>query len=86
MSLIRFLGIYFEFELGWIPHNTFDNKSTLVQVMAWCRQATDHNLGNVIPYLFLYIASLGPKSIATLWRKYMQYICTDLGNVSAIVR
>ena len=26
----------------WVPQNPIDNKSTLVQVMAWCRQATSH--------------------------------------------
>ena len=28
----------------WMPQNTFDDKSKLVQVMAWCCQATSHYL------------------------------------------
>ena len=32
--------------LRWIPQNTFDGKSTLVQVMAWCRQATSQYLNH----------------------------------------
>ena len=28
----------------WMPQNTYDNKSTLVQVMAWCQLATSHYL------------------------------------------
>ena len=33
-----------EIALRWMPQNTFDDKSMLVQVMAWCRQATGHYL------------------------------------------
>ena len=33
-----------ETALRWIAQNTFDDKSTLVQVMAWCRQAPSHYL------------------------------------------
>ena len=31
--------------LWWMPQDLTDNKSTLVQVMAWCRQAASHYLG-----------------------------------------
>ena len=30
--------------LQWMPKNLTDDKSTLIQVMAWCRQATSHYL------------------------------------------
>ena len=30
--------------LRWTPQDLIDDKSTLVQVMAWCRQATSHYL------------------------------------------
>ena len=30
--------------LRWMPQNITDGKSTLVQLMAWCRQATSHYL------------------------------------------
>ena len=30
--------------LNWMPQDLTDDKSTLVQVMAWCRQATSHYL------------------------------------------
>ena len=30
--------------LKWMPINLIDGKSTLVEVMAWCRQATSHYL------------------------------------------
>ena len=38
-------GISYEITLRWMPQDLTDDKSTLVQVMAWCRQATSHYLG-----------------------------------------
>ena len=35
--------------LRWMPRDLTDNKSTLVQVMAWCRQATSHYLSQCWP-------------------------------------
>ena len=37
-------GISCEIGLRWMPLDLTDDKSTLVQVMAWCRQATSHYL------------------------------------------
>ena len=42
----------------WIPPNTFDDKSTLVQVMDWCRQATSH-----------YWSQYWPSSMASILTK-----------------
>ena len=42
--------ISFEIALMWMPLNFTDNQSTLVQVMAWCRQATSHYLGQCWPW------------------------------------
>ena len=38
-----------EIAVRWIPWNSIDDKSTLVQVMAWCRQATSHYLSQCWP-------------------------------------
>ena len=35
--------------LWWMPQDVTDDKSTLVQVMAWCRQATSHYLNQCWP-------------------------------------
>ena len=35
--------------LKWMPMDLTDGKPTLVQVMAWCRQATSHNLSQCWP-------------------------------------
>ena len=35
--------------IRWFPHNSFDYKSTLVQVMAWCLTAPSHHLNRCWP-------------------------------------
>ena len=42
-------GISCKIALRWMPLDLADNKSTLVQVMAWCRQATSHYLSQCWP-------------------------------------
>ena len=42
-------GISYEIALRWMPLDLTDDKSTLVQVMAWCRQATIHYLSQCWP-------------------------------------
>ena len=42
-------GISYEIALRWMPLDLTDDKSTLVQVMAWCRQATSHYLSQCWP-------------------------------------
>ena len=39
-----------EIALRWMPQNTFDDKSTLVQVMALCHQVTSHYLSQCWPW------------------------------------
>ena len=42
-------GISYKIVLRWMPLDLTDDKSTLVQVMAWCRQATSHYLSQCWP-------------------------------------
>ena len=50
--------------LRWIPRDLTDDKSTLVQVMAWCRQATSHYLGaNVYLVPCRHMASTGHNDL-----------------------
>ena len=44
MFWIKFLNTSYGIALSWIPHNTFDDESTLVKVMAWCCQPTSQYL------------------------------------------
>ena len=50
-------GIAFEIALSWLSQGFADDKSTLVQVMAWCRQATSHYLSQCWP------SSLSPYGV-----------------------
>ena len=44
ISWIKFVSTACEISPSLMPQNTFADKSTLVQVMAWCHQATSHYL------------------------------------------
>ena len=42
-------SISYEIAFGWMQQDLTDDKSTLVKVMAWCRQATSHYLSQCWP-------------------------------------
>ena len=51
-NLVLLIGIFTSSKdntLRWMPKDLTDDKSTLVQVMAWCRQATNHYLSQCWP-------------------------------------
>ena len=51
-NLVLLIGIFRSSHynaLQWMPQDLTDDKSTLVQVMAWCRQATSHYLSQCWP-------------------------------------
>ena len=52
-------GTHCEIALMWMPQQLINEKSTLVQIMAWCHQATSHCQANVDPDLCRQMASLG---------------------------
>ena len=49
ISTINILSIFCEIAIMWMPQHLTDHQSTLVQVMAWCRQATSHYLSQCWP-------------------------------------
>ena len=49
-------GVGLEPLLRWTPPNSIDDKTTLVQVMAWCRQASSH-----------YLNQCWPRSMSLQW-------------------
>ena len=57
ISVIDGWGISCELALGWMSLDITHDKSTLVQVMAWCRQATSHYLSQC------WLRSLSPYGI-----------------------
>ena len=54
-------GISYEIALRWMPLDLTDDKSTLVQVMAWCRQATSHYLSQCWPRSMSPYGVTGPQ-------------------------
>ena len=46
---IKCMSMSDEIALCWMPNKTFDEKSTLVQIMAWWRKATSHYLSQCWP-------------------------------------
>ena len=67
-NLVLLIGIfrsYHDNALRWMSQDLTDDKSTLVQVMAWCRQATSHYLSQC------WLSSLSPYGVARpQWVKY----------------
>ena len=50
VSMIISLSVFCEIIIRWMPLHLTDHKATLVQVMAWCRQATNPYLRSLSPY------------------------------------
>ena len=69
-------GMSHEIALRWMPLDLTDDKSTLVQVMAWCRQATSHYLSRCWP------RSLSPNGVTRLqWIKVSKfYMIVSIGR------
>ena len=65
-------GISCEIVLIWMSLDFTDDQSTLVQVMALCRQATSHNLGLCWPRSLLAYGVTRPQ-----WDKYLTS-CTNM--------
>ena len=60
-NLVLLIGIFrspHDHALRWMPQDLTDDKSTLVQVMAWCRQATSHYLSQC------WLSPLSPNGVA----------------------
>ena len=67
MLRIKFMSTSCQIDLRWIPQNTFDDKSTLIQVMkkkiimAWWRQTTSHYLSQYWPKSLSPYGVTGPQ-------------------------
>ena len=69
LVMIHALSTSCEIAFIWMSQNTFNDKSTLVQVMAWCHQAASH-----------YINQWGPRSLLPSSVSMQQWV-----NVSSLV-
>ena len=71
-NLALLIGIFkssYDNVLRWMPQDLTDDKSTLVQVMAWCRQATSH-----------YLNQCWPRSPTSYGVTRPQWVNTGSGN------
>ena len=50
-----------------MSQNTFDDTSTSIQVIAWCRQATQFTRANIDPSLCYPMMSLGHNELFCIW-------------------
>ena len=65
-------GISYEISLRWITLDLTDDKSPLVQVMAWCRQATSHYLSQCWPRSLSSNGVTRPQWVnKSLYRSYL---------------
>ena len=69
-----------EVALKWLSVSTFDDKSTLLQVMAWCRQATSQYLKQC------WLRFMSPEVVTgPQWVKWVPYVYTRcLGTILPI--
>ena len=70
-------GIFCEIVLMWMSLDFTDDQSTLVQVMAWCRQATSHYLSQCWP------RSLSLSGVTRPW--WGKVTCTPMQSYIAII-
>ena len=61
--MINVCGITCEIVQRWMSLDPTNEKSALVQVMAWCHQATNNYLSNVEPDLCRHMSSLGHNEL-----------------------
>ena len=66
ISVIDDWVISCELALRWMLLDLTDDKSTMVQVMAWCRQATSHYLSQCWPRSLLPYSITRPQWVNTL--------------------
>ena len=71
---IYILSAFSEIGLRWVPQNPNDDYSTLVQAMAWCREATSH-----------YLNQCWPKSLSSYGVTRPQWVKT-CGHVHAVAQ
>ena len=71
-------GISCEIALIWMSLDFTDDQLTLVQVLAWCHQATSHYLNQCWPRFQCHLASLGPNELIPAWiNNYIYYKMWD---------
>ena len=75
MLQVKFMSNPCDITLWWMPQNTYDDKLTLGQVMAWCRQAASYYLSqcwprSMLPYGITRQAAMskyGLENLSEMW-------------------
>ena len=67
---------------GWMPENFTDDKSTLVQVMAWCHQAPSHYLSQYWPRSMLPYGITRPQWVNMIHMLPLLLYHCSVGNSS----
>ena len=80
ISVIDGWGISCELAIRWMSINLNDEKSTLVQVMAWCRQATSHYLSQCWP------RSMSSRDVASSGHKELKVASSFNSHVNGLVQ
>ena len=89
-NLVLLIGIFTSSKdnaLRWMPRELTDNKSTLVQVMAWCCQATSHYLSQCWPCTMSPYGVTSPQWVKVYqgiqqWYTQCYICCIVMGNIS----
>ena len=66
MLRFKFMSDSYDIAVRWMPHNPVDDKSSVVQVMAWCRQTTCHYLRQCWSISKLPYGFVGPQWVKGL--------------------
>ena len=67
----KFMSTSWEIALKWMQQNTFDDKSILVQVIIWCRQAAIHYWANVDINVCCHMTLIGHNELTLEILKYL---------------
>ena len=81
ISTINIWSIFCEIAIRWMPQHPTDHWSTLVQVMAWCCQATSHYLSQCWPRSMSPYGVTRPQWVKLRWFSFYISKCC-LENVS----
>ena len=69
--------------LRWMPHNLANEKSTMVRVMVWCRQATSHYMSQCWPRsISSYVVTM-PQWVKLVIPKSLTYVWLSHANLSS---
>ena len=85
ISVIDSWGISCELVLRWMSLDLTDDKSTLVQVMAWCCQATSHYLSQCWPISLSPYGVTRPQWVNMSIQAKNRWFESNLGKITRLV-